>query len=400
MILKNLISKKNLTILGINSGTSADGVDLALIRFGLRGTGLSIKYIDGQTAPYSAAMRSDLDKIIRDDNKDFQKAARFNIAFGHHLGKVALKFASDRRHSFDLIASHGQTIGHYPIAQKTLGYKTAATVQIGDGNAIAQKTGKAVVTDFRQADISLGGEGAPLTPFVNQQLFATRKKSRIIINIGGISNFSYHPAGGSLAEIRGGDCGPGNILSDLTCHLLLNKKYDRNGAMANRGTIIEDVVKLILDVKRKGTVSTGRESYDSLLLARAIHAARGQKGNPADILASLIEATARSIYDSIRKYLSDKKLEALYLTGGGRHNRFLVKRLSMLSSPCPVRPVDDLGYNGDYLEAISFAVLGGCFLYEIPSTLPSIYRKKVRGDDQKLFGIAGRLSLPPTVYRK
>ena len=400
MILKNLISKKSLTILGINSGTSADGVDLALIRFGLRGSNIRVKYIDGHTAPYSVGIRADLDNIIRDDNKDFEKSARFNIAFGHYLGKIASKFIGDRRHSLDLIASHGQTIGHYPNSQKILGYKTAATVQIGDGNAIAQKTGKPVIADFRQADIALGGEGAPLTPFVNQQLFAARKKSRIIVNIGGISNFSYHPAGGSLADIRGGDCGPGNILSDLASRLLLNKKYDRNGAMANQGTINEDVVKLILDAKRQGAVSTGLESYDPLLLARVIHAARKLKGNSADILASLIEATAQSIFNSIRKYLLDKKLEALYLTGGGRHNRFLVKRLSKLCAPCPIRSVDDLGYNGDYLEAISFAVLGGCFLYEIPSTLPHIYGKKDRGDARRVFGIAGKLSLPPGLNRR
>ncbi len=387
-MLKKLSSKKELRILGINSGTSADGVDLALIKFTPGGKKLKISFIDGKMFPYPRRIKTELDRAIEDKAINLDELSRLDTAFGNYLGLAALRFAEKTRHRVDLIASHGQTIGHYSKKEKTLGHKTGTTLQIGDGNAIAAASGLPVVSDFRRADIALGGEGAPLTPFVNHLLFGHRTKSRIIVNIGGIANFSYHPAGAIPDNVKGGDCGPGNVLSDLICRLMFHTKFDRNGTFARKGTIHKELINPIIEANKGRGVSAGREQFDQYLLARLVHTARRLKACKHDILASSDDAVAILICWSIAGYVKDPHLECIHLTGGGRHNRFIVERLQKHCRSIPVRPIEDLGYDGDFLEALSFAVLGGCFIAGRASTMPHI-------TGSKSGGVAGKLSLPP-----
>lgn len=387
-MLKKLTSKKSLTILGMNSGTSADGIDLALIQFVPGRKTPKITCIDGKILPYPRKIRRELEKIIGVSDKDFEGAARLDIAYGHYLGRAAKSFLSRKRRGADLIASHGQTVGHYPKKEGILGIRTGATIQLGDGQAIAAETGLPVVSDFRRVDVVLGGEGAPLTPFVNQMLFGDRKKSRIAVNIGGIANYSYHPAGGDFGSVRGGDCGPGNILVDLAGQLLFRRKFDKDGAIARKGKIIGEIIKAIDKANRRRGVSVGREQFDELLLARLVHISRKTKADRYDLMASITATTAKLIHNSIRSYLKDKRLEGVYLSGGGRRNIFLVECLQEHLKPVPVRPIEALGYDGDLLEAVSFAVLGGCFIYGISSTLLHV-------TGAKAGGVAGKLSLPP-----
>ncbi len=387
-ILKKLSSKKDLRIVGINSGTSADGIDLALISFTGSGKKLKIKFIDGRMIPYTRRIKVALENIIRENTVSLDELGRYDIAFGTILGKAAAKFLKDGKHKADLVASHGQTIAHYPAKEKTLGMKCGTTIQIGDGNSIATATGLPVISDFRRADISVGGEGAPLTPFVNHLLFGHKRKSRIIINIGGIANYSYHPAGSPADTVRGGDCGPGNILSDLATRLLFHKKFDRNGAIAARGEIHREIIMPIIETNKGRRVSAGREQFDRHLLARLVHMARKLKAGNSDLLASIDQATAMLIVRSIKRYIKDPNLEAIYLTGGGRKNLYIEGRLQELCAPVPVRRIETLGYDGDFLEAVSFAVLGGCYVNGIASTLPHV-------TEGKSGGVAGKMSLPP-----
>ncbi len=386
-MLKKLASKTRLTILGLNSGTSADGIDLALIECPRKGRNLQSRFIEGRMVPYPARVRRELGRILDDTSVSTEKLARLNVAYGRYLGKVARAYISDRKLRVDLIGAHGQTVRHYPKKVNYLGEKISATIQTGDGATLAAVTGIPVVSDFRLTDIALGGEGAPLTPFVNQLMFGDRKASRIIVNIGGIANFSYHPAGGDLAAVAGGDCGPGNRLSDLACEILYNKKYDKDGEIARGGRILGSVVKKIIATSRPSTVSIGRDRYDELLLARLIFLTRREKASYEDLMASIVDASARLIYRSVRKYLKDSKLAGIYLTGGGRRNLFLVKRIQECIDPIGLWPVEKLGYHGDLLEAISFAVLAGCYVFGMPSTLPQI-------TGASWGGIAGKLSLP------
>jgi len=383
-----LSSKKELAVLGINSGTSADGLDLALIRFA-RGTARPrVTVVDGVTMPYPRKIKHAIEDAIRAKTVDLEELARLDIAYGHYLGETAARFIRGKRLRVDLIASHGQTIGHYPAKKKTLNINRSGTVQIGDGNAVAAASGLPVVSDFRQTDIALGGEGAPLTPFVNHLLFADKKSSRIVVNIGGIANYSYHPAGGKLDDVTGADCGPGNVLSDLGARLLFHRPYDRDGRLARKGAIVPDLVRIIEDANAGRGVSTGREQFDWPIIARLVHGARRLRVGHHDIMASIADATAKLIFRAVRSHLKDARLETVYLTGGGRRNLFMVERLQAYCRASRVLPIEALGYDGDLLEAVSFAVLGGCFIFGIGSTMP-----RITGGKQG--GVAGKLSLPP-----
>jgi anhydro-N-acetylmuramic acid kinase len=383
-----LLGKKKLSILGLNSGTSADGIDLALIRFELRGRSLRVSYVAGTEVPYPKRIRSELERFISDPEKSVEMLARLDIAYGRMLGDAARKFIRAGHHTVDLIASHGQTVAHFPRKARVLGSAASGTVQIGDGNALAAAAVLPVVTDLRRADVSLGGEGAPLTPFVNHLLFGHPKRTRIIVNIGGIANFSYHPAGGTFADVRGGDCGPGNILSDMASRILFAEKYDRDGALAAQGEINKELVDIVRRANRRSSVSTGREQFGTEVLARLVHASRRLRLDKHAVLAAIGEATAQLISGRIKKYFNDRTLDGVYLTGGGRRNRFFVERLCRHLAPASVWPIEALDWDGDCLEAASFAVLGGCCVFGIASTLPDV-------TGAKPGGIAGKISFPP-----
>jgi anhydro-N-acetylmuramic acid kinase len=371
----------------MNSGTSADGVDLALINFEKRGQWPNISFVDGTIFPYPRRIKVELERVLRDGINNIESFGRLDMAYGAFLGRIASRFISENGLRADLIASHGQTIGHFPAKQKILNHRGGTTIQIGDGNAIAAESGLPAVTDFRRADIAHGGEGAPLTPFVNNLLFSHSKKSRIIVNIGGIANFSYHPAGRHLSKVLGSDCGPGNVLSDLACRLIFHRKYDRDGRLASKGRVINRIVRAIAKANRMRGISTGREQFDHYLLAKLIHTQRKLRANKYDLMASINEATARLIYRSITRFKKDPNLEGVYITGGGRRNLHIVRRLHKTCDPIRVWPVEALGYDGDLLEAVSFAVLGGCFVFGIASTMP-----RITGGDSG--GVAGKLAWP------
>ena len=382
-----LFDKKSLTILGVNSGTSADGVDLATIRFIPERGKPAATFISGRIVPYPAGIKSSLERAITDSTIPLDELARLDMSYGTVLGNIAADFIRAYGRAVDLIASHGQTIGHFPRPVRTLGLPVGATLQIGDGNALAVAAGVPVVSDFRRADIALGGEGAPLTPFVNHILFGHPKKSRIVINIGGIANFSYHPAGTSTEGVRGGDCGPGNVLSDTACRMLFHKSFDRDGRLAYAGKPVSAIIDAVVAADRNRRVSAGREQFNRVLFARLVHIIHRNRIDYGDLVTSAAEATVRLIHRKIRKYLRDPRGEGIYLTGGGRKNLYMVERLQKLCRPVPVWPIEALGFDGDLLEAVSFAVLGGCFVSGLSSTLPHVTGAHGRG-------IAGKLSFP------
>ncbi|MEZ5357600.1 MAG: anhydro-N-acetylmuramic acid kinase [Candidatus Zixiibacteriota bacterium] len=384
-MLKKLISKKQLSVIGVNTGTSCDGLDIALIRFTPSGKRPYVEFIEGRTLPFPNKIKQPLERLITSDSKNGKTIARHDIALGTFIGESVRDFARKTKHKIDLIASHGQTIGHYPDKQNILGNKTAATLQIGDGNAIACAANMPVVSDFRKADIALGGEGAPLTPFCNHLLFAHKKHSRLIVNIGGIANYTFLPGSNDSGHIEGADCGPGNTLIDNAMRTLFNKPCDTDGTIASTGKIIPAVVKEIMKAAGK-TKSTGREIYTPELLARIVYLARREKAGKNDIIASITEATVDGICRAIGKHAKSKP-DGVYLTGGGRRNLYIVRRLTEKLKPLVIWPIEALGFDGDLLEAVSFAVLGGCYIHGIPSTLPNVTGAAVGG-------IAGKLSLP------
>lgn len=388
-MIKRLINKQTLTVLGLNSGTSADALDCAVVRLRKRGNAVSTSYLAGMTYRLNPDIQDAILSIADDPAPSLETVMAMDVHVGNVFGKSArqaLTRLSRNNIKPDLICSHGQTIRHLPN-QITVGKKQySATMQIGSAAILAEMTGKPVVSDIRQAAVGVGGEGAPITGGATRLLLG-EKTSVCLVNIGGMSNYFYWPKKSKPTEVEVADCGPGNVLSDLLMRQLFDRLYDKNGAVARKGTRSERLLALLLanPFFNGKTVSTGRELFGQQTIEQMLAFGREFKLSNEDLVTTASELTVRSIVRKINRVLKkDPNLTKLYLTGGGRKNIFLMKRLQQLCPTLAVTKVDVLGVDGDYLEAAAYAVMGAAAIWEIP--LLEINRQKI---------ISGRLSLPP-----
>lgn len=381
MLLKKLISKKNFVVLGINSGTSADGLDMAVVKISSANKKTKIKFITGKEVKYPEAIRSKIFEISESDKYDLNELIYLDNLIGKFYGqkvKAFMKYLNNQKIKIDFIASHGQTIRHLPQKVNRLKYSVNGTMQIGSPEFIAAVSGKIVVSDFRQADIASGGEGAPITTPAVAKLFSSNEEPRLIINIGGISNYFYLPQIKSNKKLLAEDCGPGNSILDILSQRLFKSKYDKNGFYAEKGTISERLLSLLLadSFYQNRLKSTGREIFGKTKVKQIIDFGRKFNLSNNDLMASAAEFTARSIALKVSQILKkDKKLKKLYLTGGGRKNIFLLKRLSHHLPDVKILPIDNLGLNGDYIEAVSYAILGWAAVTSQPMKVDSAYKK-------------------------
>ncbi|MFZ1682951.1 MAG: anhydro-N-acetylmuramic acid kinase [Candidatus Zixiibacteriota bacterium] len=387
MKLDRLLRKQELTILGINSGTSADGIDLAVVRCR---TGKPVRFVDGTTIPYNPRLRSLILETADSPTTSLEHLIRLDNLLGVTYGNAAAKFIrrlNRRRITVDAVASHGQTVRHVPTPVKLAGIAVHGTMQLGSLDQIAARTGKIVVGDFRQADIALGNEGAPITVAAVARIFGSPKESRLVLNIGGMANYFFLPRNSS--KIIAEDTGPGNVLSDLLAHRLFGRRYDRNGALAAQGTVSSQLLKTIRTASHR-TRSTGRELYGAALADQLMVQGRKLRLSHHDLLATAVELTVDSIAARIAPILrKDRSIRKLYLTGGGIHNSFLRQRLHDRLS-LPVTTVTELGMDPDLVEAASFAVMGAACLHG------ESMRTRFKGaDSQRVKPISGRIVQPP-----
>jgi len=396
MRLDHLPGKKRLVILGLNSGTSADGVDLAAVAISRRGSRCTVKFLGGAARRYPPQLRElvlttadsrviDLNHLVYLD----QILGRFYAAAAHgYLNRLAAQGIV-----VDAVASHGQTVRHLPGVTVWKAQKLRGSLQLGSLEAIAARTGRVTVGDFRQADIALGNEGAPITVAAVARLFADRHCSRLIVNIGGMSNFFYLPSRAVAAAIRAADCGPGNSLCDLLARRLYDEPYDRHGRHASSGTPSQRLLALLLGEAffHGAGVSTGRETFGPKMAERMARLAGrfGMSGD--DLIATAAELTVRSIARRILPLLAaDRSLDNLYLTGGGAHNKFFVRRLSELTGGLKVASVAALGIPPKLVEASSYAVMAEACLRS--EALPTRFVDGVR---QRVCPVLGRIVQPP-----
>jgi anhydro-N-acetylmuramic acid kinase len=236
MSLERVLRKKRLTILGLNSGTSADGLDMAVVRVYSSGRRRVIKFIGGARKRYPPKLRSSILDMCDSKTTPLGELVYLDNIVGRFYGKTASAFIKEmgRGSGIDLVASHGQTVRHLPDKIRRLGYKTGGSMQLGSPEFISAATGLPVVSDFRQADIALGNEGAPITVSAMRDIFASAREPRLIVNIGGMSNYFYFPRPGSGIRVRASDCGPGNSLCDILSGLLNGERYDAGGRRARR----------------------------------------------------------------------------------------------------------------------------------------------------------------------
>lgn len=383
--MRNLINKKKLNIIGLNSGTSADSLDLALVRMGEKS---APQFIEGKTVRLPEKLKEKIFKLA--DSNDFQLEEYIYLDnyLGHFIGKAAAKYITDlksRNKTVDLIGSHGQTIRHLPQKLKYLDRNINGTLQIGSPEFIAAQTGKVVVADFRQADIALGNEGAPITSNALRYLINDNKNSYLIVNIGGMSNYFLFSKD-KKQPIRSADCGPGNVLCDLLAQKLFAKPYDKNGSFARKGNVSKRLLSILMaDPFFKGkTRSTGREAFGLKLAEKIISFKNQLKLTNYDLLATAAELTIWSINRTINPLIEqNKEIKKLYLTGGGRKNIFLKNGLKQ--SPLDIGLIDDLGIDGDYTEAACYAILGGA----------SLWSQNLEVSSDKKRPLLGKIIQPP-----
>lgn len=389
-------ARRRLHILGINSGTSIDSVDLALVRVDRRGRSVTCAYVTGSERKYPPALRERLLAAAGSQSISFTELTSLDNELGLFIGRTARAFMSRlarRRIRVDSVASHGQTIQHLPGSRAQGGRLSHGTLQIGSLEQIAAQTGVIVTGDFRQADIASGGEGAPITVGAMHRLLSDRKESRLIVNIGGIANYFFFPAGKSLRYVQAADCGPGNLLSDQLAVRQFNRPFDRNGELACAGQVSKRLLTLVLAdpvFTGRRTVSTGRESFGAALVERLCKLAGELELSLNDIMATTAQLTVEAIAASVLKMkLPPMDRGKLYLTGGGARNRFFVRGLRDRLPGIALERIDSLGIPAGLVEAAAYAVMGEACLRGESLAAP------VTGLRRDAHPILGKIAQPP-----
>jgi anhydro-N-acetylmuramic acid kinase len=362
--LYNIANKPTRRILGLMSGTSLDGLDIALCEVKDSGAKTVLKLIEFTTVPYTADFKEKVFPIFSKQVVSLEQLCLLNpwIALQHAaMIKAALMCWDVKANSIDLIASHGQTIYHAPKSLHPNDEFGPATLQIGDGDSLAVATGIITISDFRQKHIAAGGDGAPLAVYGDYLLCANALENRVLLNIGGIANFTYVEAGSSLSQIISSDTGPGNTLMDAYVRKHFNDMlYDKDGIIASKGTINLALLNALksdsffaMDLPK----SIGPELFNLAYLNTAQIQSNTESISKEDVLATLNRFTAETIADAINKCIPPGTHFAVYKSGGGAHNAVLVKHLVALLPNAKVASTMKIGIQPDAKEAILFALL-------------------------------------------
>jgi len=366
-------------VAGLMSGTAADGIDVALVRVspprGGRAAWPHFSLLAHASYPYSKTVRRAVLAAMNAPAAGVAELARLNFLLGELYADAVL--ATTRRFALrpDLVGCHGQTVFHQGKAEGYLGRKLAVTWQIGEGAVIAARLGVPVVSDFRPADMAVGGQGAPLVPFLDFLAYRHEKLGRIVQNIGGIANLTAIPAGAPPESTIAFDTGPGNMVMDALSEKLLRRPYDRGGKTAAAGRVLEEVVRRELKgrlFRQPPPKTAGREQfgqeYSEDFLRRCGHAPK------ADILATATALTARSIALAVRRFVRPRgTFHELIVAGGGARNATLMAMLANELRPLKIalRSSDEFGIPVEAKEAVAFALLAFQTWNRQPSNLPS-----------------------------
>jgi anhydro-N-acetylmuramic acid kinase len=358
-------------VIGLMSGTSLDGIDAVIVDFeGTTERELRWTSRGFVTVPLTPAQRELLHETMVNGSpaRLCEVHGRLGEWFAGAVREVCR--ASDvALDSVDLIGSHGQTIWHQPPRDGERGF----TLQLGDPATIAERTGIAVVSDFRTRDVAAGGQGAPLVPWVDRALFSAPKAKRALQNIGGMGNVTWLPARGEKSDLLAFDTGPGNVMIDAAVELATRGKesFDRDGQWARRGKPSELLLAQLLQhpfYAQQPPKSTGREEFGRKMVKDI--AARHPIGWE-DLIATLTALTARTIAHAYRRWLVPRGLDEVFITGGGARNPVLVEMTEAELAPLPVYSAGELGIDGDAKEAVAFAALAWAHVNRVPCNVPS-----------------------------
>ncbi|PWK28916.1 anhydro-N-acetylmuramic acid kinase [Arcicella aurantiaca] len=365
--LYQIAQKTTRKIIGLMSGTSMDGLDVALCEISGAGENTEVKLLHFDTVDYSEEIKTEIRKVFAKQTIDFQHLALLNEWIGVlHADMIlnCLKSWNISTDEIDLVASHGQTVMHAPKILHLQEKFPNATLQIGDGDHIAVKTGIITISDFRQKHLAAGGEGAPLAVYGDYFIFGKKGENRIMLNMGGIANFTYLPATMNPEEVFVTDTGTGNTLIDAFTRLYFPEKaYDKDAEIALQGSVNQALLEeLKADNFFKGPYpkTTGPELFSIEYVKKAQTKSNTSDISVHDLLATLTRFSAETIAEAINFTINntsyDLKDFRIYMSGGGMHNPLLVEWLKELL-PCEFLKTNDLGISGDAKEAVLFAIL-------------------------------------------
>jgi anhydro-N-acetylmuramic acid kinase len=389
-------------VLGMMSGTSADGIDSALVKISGAPPNLKINLLGHIKQNFPPSIRKEILRVAEQNPLTPGEFSQLHACLGHLYAKAVLNACKKLKISIrkvELIGNHGQTIFHQGQPVNFLGAKTASTLQIGDGSVIAALTGITTVSDFRPADVALGGQGAPLVPYVDYVLWRHKKLGRVALNIGGIANLTVIPANAKPSDVFAFDTGPGNMLIDaLVQHFTRGRRsYDQNAQLATQGRLIPQLLQTFLNdpyLRRKPPKSTGREYFGGNYTKKILVLGRRHHAKPNDLIRTATISTALSVVDALHRFVLPKtNMHQLIVSGGGAKNPLLMAQLTaLLNSPAgaqhaaphlgkasrplhspriKVLPSDQLGVPTDAKEALAFAILAYETFHHRPSNLPS-----------------------------
>lgn len=363
-------------LVGLMSGTSADGIEAVVCRIAGSGRGLRVKLLAHRTEKFPPQLRMRiLDASLQGHVAEI---CELNFLLGEKFAGAALsviRAAGLKPSQIAAIGSHGQTVHHLPNA------KPPSTLQIGEAAVIAERTGIPVVADFRVRDVAAGGQGAPLVPYVDWALFTDAQRPRILQNIGGIANLTFLKPGAALRDVIAFDTGPGNMVMDAVINRLSRGRlaYDRNGVWAARGRVCENLLRELLAhpfFKRRPPKTTGREEFGEAFVKTLFARARRSRVSDDDLMATVTALTAVSIANAYRRFVFPKlrsiaRAEVM-LAGGGERNATLRTMLAERIAPARIVSIEKFGLTSESKEAVCFAVLAHETLLWKPTNVPSV----------------------------
>ncbi len=352
-------------VIGLMSGTSCDSIDAGLCEVY---PDLRVKLIDGINFKYPEHIKAKIFNLFSPDAK-VSDLCKMNFVVGKCFADACNILISEHGKP-DFIASHGQTVYHYPFDDKLDGISEKSTLQIGESSIIAKETGCMTISNFREADIAAGGEGAPLVCFADEKWFSPLKKNMLIQNIGGISNVTVISP---QTPVFGFDTGPGNMIIDYCTQKYFSQSYDKDGKIAASGKISQSWLECLMQDDyycKNPPKTTGREYFSAQYIENALKFA---PENPADIIATVTALTAKTVVSAYERFIfPDIDVKEVVIGGGGAYNPVIMNYLRMfLPDNVLLKTHEDYGISNNFKEVMAFALLGYCNYYGIPSNLPS-----------------------------
>ena len=315
------------------------------------------------TVPYDEDLKAEIRAVFAKKEIEFEQLCLLNPYIGRLHGQMVLDSLRQwgiRPAEVDIVASHGQTVYHAPQRQHGRDKFPNATLQIGDGDHVAATTGIITLSDFRQKHLALGGEGAPLAVYGDYFMFSKAGENRILLNMGGVANFTFLPADQDASAVFTTDTGPGNTLLDAYARRLLDKPYDENGQFAASGYVNANLLYALKDnpfFNASFPKTTGPEVFNTAYVEQAQTASQTTKVAPTDLMATLVQFSADTIVEAISRLIRPDQRYQIYMSGGGAHNPVLTSAIQKQLPDCTFGRTDELGIDGDAKEAVLFAVL-------------------------------------------